>query len=157
MIKTVMSGGQTGADRGGLEAAIACGVPHGGWCPKERKSEDGTIPVHYQLRETASDDYTERTRANVKDSDATVIFFCSELSGGSRLTAEVCKKRNKPCLVIDLNDCDDKQACREIVTWLKQEFLLGDIILNVAGSRESQAPGIYERVLDVMVTVLRMG
>lgn len=155
MIKRIVSGGQTGADQGGLDAAISCGIPHGGWCPKERRAEDGMIPGHYQLQETASDDYTERTRANVKESDATVVFSYGELSGGSRLTAEVCSKRRKPCLVVDLNVCDNKQACRDITNWLKQEFLIADIILNVAGSRESHAPGIHDRVRDIVVMVLK--
>ena len=63
----IVSGGQTGADRGGLEAAIYCGVPHGGWCPKGRKAEDGHIPGKYNLREMDTADYLARTKANVLD------------------------------------------------------------------------------------------
>lgn len=62
MIERVISGGQTGADRGGLDAAIDLGLPHGGFCPKGRRAEDGVIPGRYQLEETESADYTERTR-----------------------------------------------------------------------------------------------
>jgi len=74
MITKIISGGQTGADRGGLDAAIHCGLPHGGWCPKGRKAEDGLIPSKYQHKEMESSGYLPRTQANVFDSDATVIF-----------------------------------------------------------------------------------
>lgn len=98
----IVSGGQTGADRGGLDAAIQSAVPHKGWCPKGRKSEDGGIPAHYLLTETTSADYRVRTEANVKDSDATVIFTRGDLEGGSLLTAQMARKRTKPWLHVDL-------------------------------------------------------
>lgn len=69
-ITRIVSGGQTGADRAGLDAAIHCRLPHGGWCPKGRRAEDGTIPAKYQLRETPSKDYLARTEANVVDPNA---------------------------------------------------------------------------------------
>ena len=58
----IVSGGQTGVDRAGLDAAMACGMSHGGWCPRGRLAEDGPIPAHYQLRETRSAKYYIRTR-----------------------------------------------------------------------------------------------
>ncbi len=90
-ISRIVSGGQTGADRGGLDAAIELGIPHGGWCPKGRKSEDGTIPLIYQLVETSSSDYKVRTEKNVADSDATVIFTYGKPTGGSKPTANFAK------------------------------------------------------------------
>jgi len=83
MITKLISGGQTGADRGGLDAAIHCDLPHGGWCPKGRKAEDGVIPAEYHLTEMLTDKYLPRTQANVIDSDATVIFTYGPLSGDS--------------------------------------------------------------------------
>ena len=77
----IVSGGQTGADRGGLEAALYCDIPHGGWCPKGHKAEDGRIPDKYTLRAMETDDYVVRTEANVVDSDATVIFTKKTLRG----------------------------------------------------------------------------
>jgi hypothetical protein len=74
----IISGGQTGADRGALDAAIARGVSHGGWCPKGRRAEDGVISERYRLIETASHAYEHRTVANIENSDATLIItFCS--------------------------------------------------------------------------------
>jgi len=95
-INKIVSGGQTGADQGGLDAALYCSLPHGGWCPKGRKSENGVIPAKYQLQEMPSADYLVRTKANVVDSDATVIFTCGELDGGSLKTAQFAIKLKKP-------------------------------------------------------------
>lgn len=63
----IVSGGQTGADRAALDWAIANNVPHGGWCPKGRKAEDGAIPAHYALKETPSASYLQRTEWNMRD------------------------------------------------------------------------------------------
>jgi hypothetical protein len=101
-VSKIVSGGQTGADRGGLDAAIELGIPHGGWCPKGRKAEDGAIPLTYDLTETGSADYRVRTEKNVLDSDATAIFTCGELSGGSKLTADLAEKHGKPWIHIDI-------------------------------------------------------
>ncbi|MCH7226767.1 YpsA SLOG family protein [Haloferula sp. A504] len=69
MIERIVSGGQTGADRAGLDAAIAAGLPHGGWCPRGRKAEDGPLPKRYLLTETKSASYLTRTEWNARDSD----------------------------------------------------------------------------------------
>jgi predicted Rossmann-fold nucleotide-binding protein len=80
----IISGGQTGADRAALDFAIKHGMPHGGWCPQGRIAEDGPIDAKYQLHETPSADYVQRTEWNVRDSDGTVIFSVGkELSGCS--------------------------------------------------------------------------
>src|SRR5262245_13445725 len=85
----IISGGQTGVDRAALEWALARGIPHGGWCPKGRRAEDGIIPPRFQLEETDSDNPSVRTRGNIRDSNGTVIFSGSlELSGGTKETAE---------------------------------------------------------------------
>ena len=84
-ITKIVSGGQTGVDQAGLEAAIYCKIPHGGWCPKGRKSEYGKIPSKYELQETSSSSYLVRTEANVVDSDATLIITPGRPSGGSLL------------------------------------------------------------------------
>ncbi len=87
MITKIISGGQTGADRGGLDAAIHCDLPHGGWCPKGRRAEDGINSAEYHLNEMVSSEYLPRTKANVFDSDATLIITYGPLKGGSLKTA----------------------------------------------------------------------
>ena len=68
MITQLLSGAQTGADRAALDCAIFRHIPHGGWCPKGRKAEDGKIPPQYQLTKTPSASYLQRTEWNVRDS-----------------------------------------------------------------------------------------
>jgi hypothetical protein len=160
----MISGGQTGADRGGLDAAIECDVPHGGWCPRGRKAEDGTIPSQYQLRETDSSDYDSRTEANVVDSDATVIFTLGSLGGGSLRTIEFCHGHEKPWFHADLARSHDRLVT-EIVDWLEgrgdydyDEYEVQppeECILNVAGARASKVDGIQEAVKGIMVNVIR--
>jgi Circularly permutated YpsA SLOG family len=61
MIQKIVSGGQTGADRTALDWAIWHDIPHGGWCPKGRKAEDGPIGSNYLLKETPTSSYPQRT------------------------------------------------------------------------------------------------
>ena len=97
----IISGGQTGVDRGALEAALAHAFPCGGWCPADGKAEDGRIPDRYPLRPLPRGGYRARTLKNVQDSDGTVILAPGELSGGTRLTRKLCRQHGKPHLVIE--------------------------------------------------------
>jgi Circularly permutated YpsA SLOG family len=132
----VVSGGQTGVDRAALDAARARGLPSGGWCPRGRKAEDGPIGVDYPLRETPSDDYPQRTEWNVRDSDGTLVLPRGEPSPGTAFTIDVAKRLGRPLLVLDLDDEPDPAAARR---WIADERIR---VLNVAGPRESQSPGI---------------
>ena len=103
MIKRIISGGQTGADRAALDFAIKMDLPHGGWVPKGRMAEDGPLPEKYQLQEMPTQNYPKRTEQNVIDSDGTLIITHGKLTGGSRLTKEFAENQKKPCLHVDLN------------------------------------------------------
>src|SRR5262245_14726445 len=93
----IRSGGQTGADIAALDWAIKAGVPHCGWCPKGRLSEAGPIPSQYHLKETASANYAERTRLNVRDSDGTAVFtIVPKLKGGSLATCKFALELGRP-------------------------------------------------------------
>jgi hypothetical protein len=70
-VPNIVSGGQTGADRAALDFAIEHGIQHGGWCPKGRRAEDGTIDARYQLKERPGTEYDQRTEWNARDSDGT--------------------------------------------------------------------------------------
>ena len=82
----IISGGQTGADQAALDAAIALGLPHGGWLPRGRKTESGPLPPHYSLRELRSARYRDRTDKNVRAADGTLICSFGPLGRGSALT-----------------------------------------------------------------------
>ena len=161
----IVPGGHTGADCGGLDAAVACGIPHGGWCPEGRRAEDGIIPAKYQLQEMPSKDYLKRTEANVVDSDATLVFTLGRLSGGSLRTVEYAHGHEKPWLHIDVGHSSREQAVKSIVDWLQgrgeydhDEYTAqppAECLLNIAGSRESKADGMRDLVQAIVVDVLR--
>lgn len=141
---TIISGGQTGADRAALDFAIAHGVPHGGWCPLGRRAEDGVLDARYQLRETGSRNYRQRTRRNVAESDATLILNLDELADGSLVTLQFAERANKPACVVAL-DADDLAAeAARVREWLAAHAVA---VLNVAGPRESKRPGIHRKAL----------
>jgi len=142
----IISGGQTGVDRAGLEVAIALGIEHGGWCPRGRLAEDGSIPSRYELVENDSTDYTVRTRQNVVDSDATLILFEQRLSGGTMLTRRIASELGKPFLCIRIHQ--DVEV--EIASWLIETKPAS---LNVAGPRESSSPGIESRAMEMLMRV----
>jgi hypothetical protein len=147
LIKRIVSGGQTGAHRAGLDFAIEHGIPHGGWCPKGRKAEDGPIDWHYQLEETPSSDYTQRTEWNVRDSDGTVIFsFGPTLRGGPKETAELARRHGKPCLHLSAKLHGDRAP--EVLRKFIQDHQIK--VLNVAGPRASKEPTVGEVVKAVL-------
>ena len=138
----IVSGGQTGADRGALDFAISRGIEHGGWVPRGRKAEDGPVPLIYRLTETKTSRYSERTRNNVLDSDGTLLLHEGRPSGGTALTRSAALAAGKPLLVVDISRTATADAVKAIRLWIEEN---GVSILNVAGPRESQRPGIYWR------------
>ncbi len=150
MIRRIVSGGQTGADRGGLDAAIALNVPHGGFCPRGRRAEDGVIPAKYQLIETRSTNYPERTERNVRESDGTLLVTRGPATGGSALTAKIAERTGRPLLHIDLLTALNPED--QVAQWLTAN---GIGVLNVAGPRESSCPGITGDVCALVGRILR--
>ncbi|HEX5399552.1 MAG TPA: putative molybdenum carrier protein [Verrucomicrobiae bacterium] len=147
----IISGGQTGVDRAALDFAIRHSFPHGGWCPRGRLAEDGFIPPIYRLRETELPEYEERTEKNVLDSDATLIVARNkELSGGTAFTKACAEKHDRPVLVI----CESDGVSKTVA--VLTEFIRRNKVrtLNVAGPRQSQAPGIREFVEQLLVAAL---
>jgi hypothetical protein len=148
----IISGGQTGVDRAALEWALSNGIPHGGWCPKGRKAEDGVIASQFQLTETGSENYFVRTRWNVRDADGTVIFSQNrKLTGGTRQTAEFAKQHGKPLLHL-IPTLGANKAARQLERFLEEH---GVAVLNVAGPRASEQPEIREFVKAVLSRALR--
>lgn len=137
----IVSGGQTGVDRAALDAAIDARLPHGGWVPKGRLAEDGAIDSRYQVQETPSPDFAQRTEWNVRDSNATLIISRGPLAGGSALTERFARHYDRPLLHIDLNAESIPEAVERIVKWRKAII---DETLNVAGPRASEDPEIYD-------------
>lgn len=152
LVGKIVSGGQTGADRAALDWARLRGVEHGGWCPKGRLAADGPLLARYLLCETESAGYRQRTKLNVRDSDATLIFNTGELDGGTLQTVRFAQALSKPHLVIPLDEISLIDAVHRVRAWLIDGAFNA---LNVAGPREEKRPGIYALVAAVMDATLR--
>lgn len=164
--RRLVSGGQTGVDRAALDAALAAGLPHGGWVPAGRRAEDGPVPARYRgLRELASPDYAPRTEANVVDSDGTLILCDGAPTGGTALTARLARRHGRPLLVLDLSDLRDTEDAadqaavldahrRAVRAWLDAHAV---DVLNVAGPRASGAPDLPPRVRALLDGLLADG
>ncbi len=149
--RKIISGGQTGADRAGLDFALEIGLAHGGYCPKGRIAEDGRIPEKYLLTEHKSSRYPERTRANVEAADLTVVFSKQPLSRGSQFTVDCCRRAHKPFLVLSHFPAFEADASE-----LRHQLAAFNGILNVAGSRESSCPGMHSHVMSVLRQVIQL-
>lgn len=145
----VVSGGQTGVDRAALDVALRLGIPCGGWCPRGRRAEDGTIPARYPLVETPEARYPQRTEWNVRDSDGTLVLRAGTPRGGTALTLRLVVRRRKPVLQVDLDAAPDPAT---LLAWIGSR---GIRVLNVAGPRESECPGVGGRAARFLEAALR--
>ncbi len=142
----VISGGQTGVDRAALDAALACGLEIGGYCPAGRRAEDGRIPDRYPLVEMVGTDYQVRTRRNIEAADATLVLVTDDRqaqTSGTRFTL-TCLERGSRRRYLAL--LGTPQAIPKAMGLIE-----GVAVLNVAGPRESKAPGIYRAAYDFLL------
>lgn len=146
-VQRIVSGGQTGVDRGALDAAIALQLEHGGWCPRGRQAEDGRIPEMYQLRETDALEYSVRTERNVIDSCGTLLLFRDRLQRGTLLTYRMAQKHKRPALRVRLDLPLDVGL---IQSWIIEHAIR---VLNVAGPRASSVPAIATDTVAVLMQV----
>jgi hypothetical protein len=153
MTEKIISGGQTGADQAGLDVAIELGIPHGGWIPKDRKTEEGPLPAKYKLKKMKTTSYPKRTEKNILDSDGTVIFTFGKLTGGSELTRKLAKTHGYPCLHVDLNKASVGEAAELVRPWIEKNKIK---VLNVAGSRASKAPKIHDIAKKILKAAIGM-
>ncbi|HKK89824.1 MAG TPA: putative molybdenum carrier protein [Desulfobacteraceae bacterium] len=153
MIKKIISGGQTGADRAALDTAIKFNFDHGGWVPAGRRAEDGVLAARYHMDEMPTDSYPRRTEQNVKDSQGTLIVSRGKLTGGSLLTHQLAAKLEKPCCHIDLLKIDEFEAAIIVNSFISDYAIE---VLNIAGPRASSDPEIYRSVKAVIETFIYM-
>ncbi len=151
MIEKIISGGQTGADQAALDAAIKLGIPHGGWIPKGRMTENGPLPDKYDLIEMQTTSYPERTKKNIKESDGILILSHGRLTGGSEYTKKWALKYRKPILHIDLFSIAPFDATVLINDWIVDQDIK---VMSVAGPRASKDSKIYQSTLDIIESVL---
>ncbi|MDC0663573.1 YpsA SLOG family protein [Marinobacter sp. SS21] len=142
MLSKIISGGQTGADRAALDAALELAFPIGGSCPVGGMAEDGPINDGYTLTEIGGG-YRQRTKQNIIDSDGTAIFYESYVGGGTETTVLFCIRQNKPYKLIDIALVEPLLAA-ELLGEFVRDFNVS--VLNVAGPRSGNCPAIYDHV-----------
>jgi hypothetical protein len=151
----IISGGQTGVDRGALNAALEAGVDCGGWCPAARQAEDGAIPARYPVRELPHGSYPDRTAANVGEADATLIIYFGALRGGTATTARLCDEMGKPQLLLDAAAMPPHDGAASACAFVQEHNVR---VLNVAGARGSEAAGAHDYARAIVRELLgRLG
>ena len=152
-VSKIISGGQTGADQAALDVAIKMNIPHGGWIPKGRRTENGVLPDKYQLQEMPTSSYSKRTEQNILDSDGTLIVSHGKLTGGSALTRKLAKAHNRPWIHVDMEKVSVSDGASMVSSWVSRHDIR---VLNVAGPRASNSPEIYKATVEILETALRM-
>jgi hypothetical protein len=151
----IISGGQTGVDRAALDAALAADFPCGGWCPPDRKAEDGPIPDRYPMSLMSAGQVGGhnrlRTLKNVQASDGTAILFNQSLSGGTKFTRDMCIREKKPFIVLDAAQISVERAVKAVVRFIDENEIQ---TMNVAGPRASGWPEGHQFALAVVGGVI---
>jgi hypothetical protein len=153
-LQKIFSGGQTGVDRGALDAALTVGFPCGGWVPWDRMAEDGVITDRYPLKALPNGGNRQRTRQNVVDSDGTALLFYESLKGGTILTRNLCALEKKPFILIDARKTAQGDAADAIVKFIEENRIQ---VLNVAGPRLSGWELGYAYAMAVVEEVIKRG
>ena len=159
MLEKIISGGQTGADQGALEAAEALGLSTGGWMPKGFLTERGPRPelaARFNLLEHSSTRYPERTQSNILGSDGTLLFG-HVTSPGRALTHNYVRRYTKPLFIVTWDrTCGVKFNSTSDLTLSSWLDIKNIRVLNVAGNRESQNPGIQSAIKYFLITSLEL-
>ena len=149
MLARIVSGGETGVDRAALDFAIEAGIDYGGWCPRGGWAEDlprppGVLTAYPRLNETPGRDPEQRTRWNVRDSDVTLIITrAGTVSPGTARALSVARELGRPHAAVDPGE--PVSAIDELL-----DTVDGEVFMNVAGPRESEAPGIYAEAGELL-------
>ena len=146
--RVIVSGGQSGVDRAALDVERRLGLPSAGWCPRDRWAEDGPIDPAYPLTETPSARPIQRTLWNLRDSDATLVLLFGPARGGTLSTLRHARLLGRPCRAVNLAAPVSPMPTRR---WIAARRIAR---LNVAGPRESEAPGIHARAADFLLRLL---
>lgn len=142
----IISGGQTGADQGGLLAAHEMGVLTGGTAPKGFATSKGSNPLLAAFGLKPEGTLQFRTKQNIVNSDATVLLAVDMKSPGTVMTVRLCTELKKPVLSLDMTAAATAfgdtggvpvelldMACEALHAFILKHQVR---ILNVAGNRE---------------------
>lgn len=150
-LRKIISGGQTGADQGGLWAGHIAELETGGTAPKGWVTEDGPrqeLLQSFGLVEHPVPGFPPRTEKNVTDGTATIRFAIDFGTAGERCTLNFCNKHERPVLSINVRE---PEPVEEVIEWLERHDVE---VLNVAGNREKTCPGLAKFVAGYLATVI---
>jgi hypothetical protein len=153
-LQRIISGGQTGADRAALDAALELGFPCGGWCPQGRLAEDGPLASVYPLQELPNAGYRQRTIKNIESGDGTAIFYFHQPVGGTELTLAQCIRLHKPYKLIDAAEFKPLRAGKILLSFTQQN---GISVLNIAGPSERRSSSVYAYVHAAVRSLVETG
>jgi len=149
----IISGGQTGVDIAGLIAAKNNNLETSGHIPKGFLTLEGCKPEYhelYNLIETKTSYYPERTALNVKNSDCTLWFGENKQSNGKKCTFKNIIKYKKPYLDIDIGNMPKVDV---IYQWMTNNDYN---VINIAGNSESTSKGIQEKLENYLTELFSL-
>lgn len=150
---TLVTGGQTGIDRAVLDFCLEHQLPCGGWCPGDRQAENGPIDAGYPVTPLPGAGYPERTYANVKDADVTIILFAGKLTGGTAYSAAVARELEKPLRIIDLSITSAEEAAARVKDFLAH---YRPSVVNFSGPRHSEWREGYRQCMALLSCLFDM-
>ena len=150
MIKKIISGGQTEADQAALDIAIKLGITHGGWIPRGRITETGTLPERFKLEEISSENYSECIRQNVMDATGTLILSYGRLTGDLDSARKATLRYGRQMLGIDLDQMDDIKAALLLKDWVQ---LYRIEVMFVIGQNGPYARHHTENIIESALTM----
>lgn len=149
----IISGGQTGADKGGLIAAKKANIKTGGIAPKGYMTEAGkdlSLKSEYGLRENFSDDLKERTLSNLRGAHCTIVFATKPGSRGTKFTIDSLKREKRMYIVLNPFENDAAEKVKDFLDLVYDRYK-NPLIVNIAGNRESRSKGIEDKVVELLL------
>ena len=150
MLKKIISGGQTDADQAALDIAIKLRIPHGGWIPKGRTTETGTLPERFKLKEMSSENYSECIKQNVMDATGTLIISYGRLTGDLESARKATLRYGRQMLGVNLDQMDDLKAALLLKDWIQ---LYRIEVLYVIGQNGPYARNKTENIIEGALTM----
>ena len=138
-------------ERAALDVAIKVDIPHGGWTPKGRKTQDSVLSEKYRLKEMLDSGNLEHIEKNIQASDGTLIISKGPLAGEAALTQKMAERLSRPCLHVELNISNDFAIAQSISAWITENRIE---ILNIAGQGLNNDPILYNATAKIFETVL---
>ena len=152
MIKKIISGGKPGVELAALDAAIRLDIPHEGWCYRNRKTDGGVLPEHYNVREIKNPSYFERLEENIIDSGGTVVLTYGQRAVGSKAVKDLADKHSKPLLNVNLGERSLNHTVSLIREWMTNHEI-DTIYFTGSKTSRGRSTKIYDVVIQIIESV----